>query len=66
MRSSLRALLLGLTGLAVIGVELGALAIELTERIEASRQRTASQIQRLSAGIAPGLRNALVDRKSVV
>src|SRR6188474_3440473 len=60
MRSSLRALLLGLTGLAVIGVELGALAIELTERIEASRQRTASQIQRLSAGVAPVLSNALV------
>jgi PAS domain S-box-containing protein len=60
MRSSLRALLLGLTGLAVIGVELGALAIELTERIEISRQRTASQIQRLSAGVAPVLSNALV------
>src|SRR6185295_12584285 len=60
MRSSLRALLLGLTGLAVIGVELGALAIELTERIEISRQRTASQIQRLSAGVAPMLSNALV------
>jgi hypothetical protein len=60
MRSSLRALLLGLTGLAVIVVELSGLTLDLTGRIAAARQRTEVQIQRLSAGVAPVLLNALV------
>ena len=60
MRSSLRALLLGLTGLAVIVVELAGLTLDLTGRITAAQQRTEVQIQRLSAGVAPVLLNALV------
>ena len=60
MRSSLRALLLGLTGLAVIVIELVGLTLDLTDRISAAQQRTAAQIQRLSAGVAPLLLNALV------
>jgi PAS domain S-box-containing protein len=60
MRSSLRALLLGLTGLAVIVVELAGLTLELSDRITAAQQRTEAQLQRLSAGVAPVLLNALV------
>jgi len=60
MRSSLRALLLGLTGLAVIVVELVGLGLDLTGRITAAEQRTEAQIQRLGAGVAPVLGGALV------
>ncbi|HKZ04213.1 MAG TPA: ATP-binding protein [Methylomirabilota bacterium] len=60
MTPSLRAMLLGFTGLAVLTVELSGLGFELRERITAGEMRIAAQSQRLTSAVAPLLLNTLV------
>jgi PAS domain S-box-containing protein len=60
MTPSLRAMLLGFTGLAVLTVELSGLGFELRERITAGETRIAAQSQRLTSAVAPLLLNTLV------
>jgi PAS domain S-box-containing protein len=60
MRSSLRTLLLGLTGLAIILVTLGGLSVNLRGRISGAEERLNEHTQRLAAASAPLLLSALV------
>ncbi len=60
MRLRLRTLLLGLTGLAILGVTLGELALTLNERSRAAEARLAEETKRLMAAGAPLLLNALI------
>ena len=60
MKSSLRAILLGLTSVAIITVTVGGLAVNLLERSGAQRVRLAEQSRRLAAAGAPLLLDSLV------
>jgi signal transduction histidine kinase/ActR/RegA family two-component response regulator/HAMP domain-containing protein len=60
MRLRLRTLLLGLTGLAILGVTLGELALTFNERRRAAETRLLAETRRLMAAERPLLLNALV------
>jgi PAS domain S-box-containing protein len=60
MIPSLRAMLLGFTGLAVLTVELAGLGFEVTDRIIAGELRIITQAQRRAVVAAPLLLNVLV------
>ena len=60
MKLRLKTVLLGLIGLAIVGVMLLSFAINLAERVHAARARIATQNQRLAAAGVPLLLNALV------
>jgi signal transduction histidine kinase/ActR/RegA family two-component response regulator len=58
--SSLRALLLGLSSVAIVTVTLSGLAINLRDRSTAARMRLSEQTERLAAAAAPLLLDSLV------
>ena len=60
MKLRLRTVLLALTGVAIVGVMLGGLAVSVHERVTAARNRVAVQTQRLASAGGPLLLNALV------
>ncbi len=60
MKSSLRALLLGLSTVAIVTVTLGGLAVNLRERSTATRMRLSEQTERLATAAAPLLLDSLV------
>jgi PAS domain S-box-containing protein len=60
MKVSLRALLVGLTSIAIVVVTLGGLALNLQGRIEATEFRLVARSNDLTAAAAPLLLNALV------
>jgi signal transduction histidine kinase/DNA-binding response OmpR family regulator/HPt (histidine-containing phosphotransfer) domain-containing protein/HAMP domain-containing protein len=60
MKLHLKAVLLGLTGLAIILVILGSLALSLDERLRSAHQRMDVRTQRLASAGVPLLLNSLV------
>ena len=60
MRSSLRTLLLGLSSVAIVGVTLSGLAVNLRDRSAAAQARLAEQTERLATAAAPLLLDSLV------
>ena len=60
MRSSLRALLLGLSTVAIVTVTLSGLAVSLRDRSTAATTRLGEQTERLAAAAAPLLLDSLV------
>src|SRR5581483_85830 len=60
VKSSLRALLLGLSTVAIVTVTLGGLAVNLRERSTATRMRLSEQTERLATAAAPLLLDSLV------
>ena len=60
MKLQLKAVLLGLTGIAIVLVMLGGLALSLDERIDAAHQRMDVRTQRLASAGVPLLLNSLV------
>ena len=60
MKLHLKAVLLGLTGIAIILVMLGSLALGLGERVRAAHRRMAAETQRLGSAGVPLLLNSLV------
>ena len=60
MTSSLRALLLGLSSVAIVTATLSGLAINLRDRSTAARMRLGEQTERLAAAAAPLLLDSLV------
>ena len=60
MRSSLRALLLGLSTVAIVTVTLGGLAVNLSDRSTATQVRLAEQTERLATAAGPLLLDSLV------
>ena len=60
MKLQLKAVLLGLTGIATVLVMLGSLWLSLDERIRAAHHRMAVQTQRLGSAGVPLLLNSLV------
>jgi two-component system cell cycle sensor histidine kinase/response regulator CckA len=60
VRSSLRALLLGLSSVAIISVTLGGLAVNLKDRSTAAAVRLGEQTARLATAAAPLLLDSLV------
>ena len=60
MKLNLKAVLLGLTGIAIVLVMLGSLALSLDERIRAAHQRMDVRTQRLASAGVPLLLNSLV------
>ena len=60
MKSSLRALLLGVSSVAIVAVTLGGLAVNLSDRSTAARMRLSEQTERLGTAAAPLLLDALV------
>ena len=60
MKLNLKAVLLGLTGIAIVLVMLGGLALSLDERIRAAHQRMDVRTQRLASAGVPLLLNSLV------
>jgi signal transduction histidine kinase/ActR/RegA family two-component response regulator len=60
VRSSLRTLLLGLSSVAIVGVTLGGLAVNLTDRSAAAQARLAEQTERLASAATPLLLDSLV------
>src|SRR4029450_10729503 len=60
MKLHLKAVLLGLTGIAIVLVMLGSLALSLDERIRAAHKRLDVRTQRLASAVLPLLLNSLV------
>ena len=60
MKSSLRALLLGLSTVAIVTVTLGGLAVNLSDRSTATQVRLAEQTERLATAAGPLLLDSLV------
>jgi two-component system cell cycle sensor histidine kinase/response regulator CckA len=60
VRSSLRALLLGLSSVAIVTVTLGGLAVNLRDRSTAATVRLGEQTERLATAAAPLLLDSLV------
>ncbi|MGH7673252.1 MAG: hypothetical protein ACREMC_10150, partial [Gemmatimonadales bacterium] len=60
MRSSLRALLLGLSSVAIVSVTLSGLAVSLRDRSTAATVRLGEQTERLATAAAPLLLDSLV------
>ncbi len=60
MKSSLRALLLGLSTVAIVTVTLGGLAVNLSERSTATQVRLSEQTERLATAAGPLLLDSLV------
>ena len=60
MKLQLKAVLLGLAGIAIVLVMLGGLALSLDERIDAAHQRMDVRTQRLASSGVPLLLNSLV------
>ncbi|HEY7652365.1 MAG TPA: ATP-binding protein [Methylomirabilota bacterium] len=60
MRSSLRALLLGLSSVAIVTVTLSGLAVSLRDRSSAATMRLGEQTERLATAAAPLLLDSLV------
>ena len=60
MKPSLRALLLGVSSVAIVVVTLGGLAVNLRDRSTAARMRLSEQTERLATAAGPLLLDALV------
>ena len=60
MKSSLRALLLGLSTVAIVTVTLGGLAVNLSDRSTATQVRLSEQTERLVTAAGPLLLDSLV------
>ena len=60
MKSSLRALLLGLSTVAIVTVTLGGLAVNLSDRSTATQVRLSEQTERLATAAGPLLLDSLV------
>ena len=60
MKSSLRALLLGLSSVAIVTVTLGGLAVNLRDRSTAAQVRLSEQTERLATAAGPLLLDSLV------
>jgi len=60
VKSSLRAILLGVSSVAIVAVTLGGLAVNLRDRSTAARMRLSEQTERLGSAAAPLLLDSLV------